>query len=201
MRSSSGCGPDDCGRTSAKYRPSTTLSPPSIRPSDARGRRSSAFVHEDSGRASGSALLVDHRRLIHPFTTAARRTTSKATMTALSRITTAPSQIMTRRSGLIPFVRRHRSRTSGPDQRFECENRQQEQTEARNTKPYLSRRTTCRLDLPKQIGPSMLPWLRHIMNEAIDRFRVQLGAAIDSVEFVKRALDRPAPETPHREGR
>jgi len=38
------------------------------------------------------------------------------------------------------------------------------------------------------------------MNEAIDSFRVQLGAAIDSVEFVKRALDRPAPETPHREG-
>ena len=34
------------------------------------------------------------------------------------------------------------------------------------------------------------------MNEAIDKFRVQLGAAIDSVEFVKRALDRPAPETP-----
>jgi hypothetical protein len=32
------------------------------------------------------------------------------------------------------------------------------------------------------------------MNEAIDNFRVQLGAAIDSVEFVKRALDRPAPE-------
>jgi len=39
------------------------------------------------------------------------------------------------------------------------------------------------------------------MNEAIDSFRVQLGAAIDSVEFVKRALDRPAPEMPHREGR
>jgi hypothetical protein len=39
------------------------------------------------------------------------------------------------------------------------------------------------------------------MNEAIDNFRVQLGAAIDSVEFVKRALDRPAPETPHRGGR
>jgi hypothetical protein len=32
------------------------------------------------------------------------------------------------------------------------------------------------------------------MKEAIDRFRVQLGMAIDSVEFVKRALDRPAPE-------
>ena len=39
------------------------------------------------------------------------------------------------------------------------------------------------------------------MNEAIDKFRVQLGAAINSVEFVKRALDRPAPETPHKEGR
>ena len=38
------------------------------------------------------------------------------------------------------------------------------------------------------------------MNEAIDSFRVQLGAAIDSVEFVKRALDRPAPEMPRREG-
>ena len=35
-------------------------------------------------------------------------------------------------------------------------------------------------------------------NEAMDRFWVQLGAAIDSVEFVKRALDRPARETPHR---
>jgi hypothetical protein len=36
------------------------------------------------------------------------------------------------------------------------------------------------------------------MKEAIDSFRVQLGGAIDSVEFVKRALDRPAPETPQR---
>jgi hypothetical protein len=34
------------------------------------------------------------------------------------------------------------------------------------------------------------------MNEAIDKFRVQLAAAIDSVEFVRRALDRPAPEAP-----
>jgi hypothetical protein len=34
------------------------------------------------------------------------------------------------------------------------------------------------------------------MNEAIDKFRVQLGGAIDSVEFVKKALDRPVPETP-----
>ena len=32
------------------------------------------------------------------------------------------------------------------------------------------------------------------MKEAIDTFRVQLGAAIDSVEFVKRALDRSVPE-------
>src|SRR5262245_40091360 len=35
-------------------------SPLSIRPSGSAGRRSSAFVREDSGRASGSALLVDH---------------------------------------------------------------------------------------------------------------------------------------------
>jgi hypothetical protein len=39
------------------------------------------------------------------------------------------------------------------------------------------------------------------MKEATEQFRTQLGAAIDSVEFVKRALDRPAPETTHREGR
>lgn len=32
------------------------------------------------------------------------------------------------------------------------------------------------------------------MNEAIEQFRTRLGAAIDSVEFVKRALDREAPE-------
>ncbi len=33
------------------------------------------------------------------------------------------------------------------------------------------------------------------MEDAIGQFRIQLGAAIDSVEFVKRALDREAPET------
>ena len=32
------------------------------------------------------------------------------------------------------------------------------------------------------------------MKEAIEQFRFQLGAAIDSVEFVKRALDRQVPE-------
>ena len=32
------------------------------------------------------------------------------------------------------------------------------------------------------------------MKEAIEQFRTQLGAAIDSVEFVKKALDRRAPE-------
>jgi len=32
------------------------------------------------------------------------------------------------------------------------------------------------------------------MNEAIDEFRAQLGAAIDSVELLKKALDRPVPE-------
>jgi len=33
------------------------------------------------------------------------------------------------------------------------------------------------------------------MNEALDKFRLQLGMAIDSVEFVKRAFDRPVAET------
>jgi hypothetical protein len=33
------------------------------------------------------------------------------------------------------------------------------------------------------------------MEEAVEQFRTQLGAAIDSVDFVKRALDREAPET------
>ena len=33
------------------------------------------------------------------------------------------------------------------------------------------------------------------MKEAIEQFRTELGAAIDSVEFVRKALDRQAPET------
>jgi hypothetical protein len=33
------------------------------------------------------------------------------------------------------------------------------------------------------------------MKEAIEQFHTQLGAAIDSVEFVKRALDRQVHET------
>jgi hypothetical protein len=32
------------------------------------------------------------------------------------------------------------------------------------------------------------------MKEAIEQFRTQLGAAIDSVDFVKRALDRQVPK-------
>ena len=38
------------------------------------------------------------------------------------------------------------------------------------------------------------------MNEAIDQFRIELGAAIDSVEFVKKALSRQIHETDHGEG-
>jgi len=38
------------------------------------------------------------------------------------------------------------------------------------------------------------------MEEAIGQFRTQLGAAIDSVEFVKRALDREVQETEHGKG-
>ena len=38
------------------------------------------------------------------------------------------------------------------------------------------------------------------MKDAIEEFRSQLGAAIDSVEFVKRALDRQVHETDHGKG-
>jgi MFS family permease len=45
-------------------RPSTMPSPPSTRPSDARGRLSSAFDREDLERTSGSSLAADHRRIL-----------------------------------------------------------------------------------------------------------------------------------------
>ncbi len=38
------------------------------------------------------------------------------------------------------------------------------------------------------------------MKEAIEQFRTRLGAAIDSVEFVKRALDRQLHESERGEG-
>jgi hypothetical protein len=38
------------------------------------------------------------------------------------------------------------------------------------------------------------------MKEAIEQFRTQLGAAIDSVEFVKRALDRQVHEADRGKG-
>ncbi|HET7848373.1 MAG TPA: hypothetical protein VFL51_04850 [Pseudolabrys sp.] len=38
------------------------------------------------------------------------------------------------------------------------------------------------------------------MKESIEQFRSRLGAAIDSVENVKRALDRQIPETDNVEG-
>ena len=38
------------------------------------------------------------------------------------------------------------------------------------------------------------------MKEAIEQFRAQLGAAIHSVDFVKRALDRQIHETDHGSG-
>lgn len=38
------------------------------------------------------------------------------------------------------------------------------------------------------------------MKEAMDQFRTQLGTAIDSVEFVRRALDRQIHETDRGEG-
>ena len=38
------------------------------------------------------------------------------------------------------------------------------------------------------------------MKDAIEQFRTQLGAAIDSVEFVKRALNRQVHETDNGKG-
>ena len=38
------------------------------------------------------------------------------------------------------------------------------------------------------------------MKEAIEQFRTQIGAAIDSVEFVRRALDRQVHETDRGKG-
>ena len=38
------------------------------------------------------------------------------------------------------------------------------------------------------------------MKDAVEQFRTQLGAAIDSVEFAKRALDRQVPETEYGDG-
>jgi len=38
------------------------------------------------------------------------------------------------------------------------------------------------------------------MKDAIEQFRTQLGAAIDSVEFVKRALDREVSEADRGKG-
>ena len=38
------------------------------------------------------------------------------------------------------------------------------------------------------------------MKEAIEQFRIELGAAIDSVEFVKKALDREVHEADSRDG-
>ena len=37
--------------------------------------------------------------------------------------------------------------------------------------------------------------LRPPMEEGVEQFRKQLGAEIDSVDFVKKALDREIPET------
>ena len=38
------------------------------------------------------------------------------------------------------------------------------------------------------------------MKEALEEFRIRLGTAIDSVEFVKRALDRQVHETDRGKG-
>src|SRR3546814_19069161 len=57
VKSSSGCVTDGCGRTSATFRPSTTPSPPSLRPSGPRGKRSFAFDRDDSPNPSQSCRM------------------------------------------------------------------------------------------------------------------------------------------------
>ena len=50
---------------------------------------------------------------------------------------------------------------------------------------------------------SVIEWAGDLpppMKEAIEQFRNELGAAIDSVEFVKRALDRQVHETDRGKG-
>ena len=58
----------------------------------------------------------------------------------------------------------------------------------RTVEEAMHRVLNCWVDLPP------------LMKEAIEQFRTQLGAAIDSVEFVKRALDRQVPENERGEG-
>jgi hypothetical protein len=53
------------------------------------------------------------------------------------------------------------------------------------------------LQTVEQAMSSVIGWWGDLpppMKEAVEQFRIQLGAAIDSVDFVKRALDRHVPE-------
>ena len=54
------------------------------------------------------------------------------------------------------------------------------------------------LRIVEEAMSSVIEWRGELpppMKEATEQFRTQLGAAIDSVEFVRRALDREVPET------
>src|SRR3954452_34220 len=98
MRSSSECGTDGCGPTSATSRASTTPSPPSTRPSGSRGRRSSAFARDDSsgaverrtldqrhpdavGGIDPSSVELVRRALQHVFQVSARSLVTTLTLT------------------------------------------------------------------------------------------------------------------------
>src|SRR5262249_17290522 len=66
------------------------------------------------------------------------------------------------------------------------------------TKTYREMAIEDMLGTVEEAMSQVLDWwgeLPPAMKDAIQQFRTQLGAAIDSVEFVKRALDRQAPET------
>jgi hypothetical protein len=70
-------------------------------------------------------------------------------------------------------------------------------------------RTYCDIAIEEMLGTveeamsQVIDWWGDLpppMKEAIEQFRTQLGAAIDSVEFVKRALDRQVHETDRGKG-
>ena len=59
------------------------------------------------------------------------------------------------------------------------------------------------LDTVEEAMGQVIDWWGDLpppMHDAIEQFRAQLGAAIDSVEFVKKALDREAHETDRGQG-
>lgn len=71
------------------------------------------------------------------------------------------------------------------------------------TKTYRERAIDEMLQTVEEAMSQVINWWGDLpapMQEAVGQFRGQLEAAIDSVEFVKRALDRQIHETDHGKG-